>query len=534
VTAADGNLRWQALPVFPSSCESFVVPIWTNDEAWIFATGWGIARTDESGTKIVRFPRTGLRREQDPPEIAYLAALDDRGERALFARQGEPPSILENGAVRPCGGPGAERLQGAVSLGGGRLLVLADDGGRVGLFRANVDGDTMTRGDPVPLPPAKRVEWRSALFAASAEDERRRKEEAHIAAGSFDPSSLGFVGRGGTARLVDGRHGIGVTSTYAGHVAVLDKATLSARFAVRLPSLPTPPGQFDIFLLPLAKGAFVTLVANFRQTELVLLDDAGEVVAHRDEIGDRPLWGAVHGPILGRKGVVLQGLSEDETWSIAVPSLGMSKVDEEAFPIECGEGKTTRIVARASLRELRPHNWKLVRTVLGHIERHATLPTPDFRPTEAPPLPAGPERATGSPSLALQAQGSWSAGSGKDLELAFVLANTGGSLKGAYVEVGGPAVASIEGLEVACEGHRARLSEAGPTLRAELPALCMDPAFLRLPKGTPQPPVVPPMRLVVRVRGKKAGSGLLTVRVGPLGAKGYAGSALQGRVLTIS
>jgi hypothetical protein len=103
-----------------------------------------------------------------------------------------------------------------------------------------------------------------------------------------------------------------------------------------------------------------------------------------------------------------------------------------------------------------------------------------------------------------------------------------------YVEIGGEAVTG--GLVTAANadgnGATAAFAANGSVLRAELSAIVLDAGYADLkavPKGTPQPG----FDLALAVRGAKAGSALMTVRVGPLGAVGPAGSAMQGRGITI-
>ena len=86
---------------------------------------------------------------------------------------------------------------------------------------------------------------------------------------------------------------------------------------------------------------------------------------------------------------------------------------------------------------------------------------------------------------------------------------------------------------VKASAHGATATFKGP--RAELPELALEAAFeVDSNKKAPPPPPIEPRRVIVTIRGEKAGAGLLTVRVGPIGASGTSGSAMQGKTLTIA
>jgi hypothetical protein len=73
------------------------MPVWLGPSSWIVATGWGIARWDGTGYDIVRYSRTGMRADQDPPRLDVFAVLDDDGRAALIQRGGEEPSVWRIG-----------------------------------------------------------------------------------------------------------------------------------------------------------------------------------------------------------------------------------------------------------------------------------------------------------------------------------------------------------------------------------------------------------------------------------------------------
>jgi hypothetical protein len=148
----------------------------------------------------------------------------------------------------------------------------------------------------------------------------------------------------------------------------------------------------------------------------------------------------------------------------------------------------------------------------------------------------GVARAEGPAALALvaDAASSWTCSVGGDVALKLRVSNRGGPLKGMYIEIGGEAVSGglVTAGNAEGNGASAELVANGSVLRAELAAIVLDAGYADLkavPKGTPQPG----FDLALAMRGAKAGSALMTVRVGPLGAVGPSGSAMQGRGITI-
>jgi hypothetical protein len=162
---------------------------------------------------------------------------------------------------------------------------------------------------------------------------------------------------------------------------------------------------------------------------------------------------------------------------------------------------------------------------------------PDFRPPPPPADKPGLRRAEGPPTLAVAADVAipWRAAAGKEAALSLRVVNRGGPLRGVYVEVAGNAVTdrilSAAGAGVTGAGS-AEFSRRGSVLRAELPDVTLD-AGLADTKPKPPPEAEPSFHLVVRIRGERAGSSLMTIRVGPLGATGITGSAMQGRSFVV-
>jgi hypothetical protein len=106
------------------------------------------------------------------------------------------------------------------------------------------------------------------------------------------------------------------------------------------------------------------------------------------------------------------------------------------------------------------------------------------------------------------------------------------------VEVGGAALdgEGIVAVQSVSSGSDApvEFSSEGRTARAELPELSLTAGFVpaKDKKKNPTPPQ-PSEKVVVRLRAERPGTGLLTVRVGPLGSPDTRGSALSGRNVSV-
>jgi hypothetical protein len=172
-------------------------------------------------------------------------------------------------------------------------------------------------------------------------------------------------------------------------------------------------------------------------------------------------------------------------------------------------------------------------------------PPPKVPATPAPPpRPAEPKRAVGSPALGLLSDPRvpWRATEGGSIALELVLTNRGGPLKGAYVEVAGAGVTSdklVTARDVAVQGQpkaSAEFALKSGVARAELPGLSLEAGYAEVSgkkKSDVPPPPPPSLRLVVQLKGEKAGAALVTVRVGPLDPKETHGSALQGKSFVV-
>lgn len=180
--------------------------------------------------------------------------------------------------------------------------------------------------------------------------------------------------------------------------------------------------------------------------------------------------------------------------------------------------------------------------------REEELPEPEpvlvIPPEHGPIRPVELKRAVGAPALGLLSDPKvpWRAAQGGSATLELVLTNRGGPLKGAYVEVAGAGVTQdklVTPSNAAVQGQpksAAPFVVKGGVARAELPLLALEAGYVE-PTGKkktdfPLPPP-PSIRITVSLRGDKAGSALVTVRVGSLDAKEPRGSALQGKSFVV-
>ncbi|EYF00263.1 hypothetical protein [Chondromyces apiculatus] len=537
--------------------------IWAKGGAFVIATGWGVARCEGSVESIFRFPTDGLRRDQDPPDLLSFVMLDDDGRRALVQRHGEPPALWTDaeggGALTPCAPDG---ILGIAAAPGGPMVALTVDEiqgevRRIVLCPARLEDNRILLGAPLHFKNARRLEWSSALFREgrgwpehAARNSDNGDDDDDSGEPPFDPHALNVQGRGqwgpwwsGTVQLFANRFGVAVSSTYSGLVAVLDPRTLAVKLTVRVPVERT---QFQVFVLPVPEGALITLVANYRHTEFVFVDASGAVRAHRHQFGDDLSWGS-DGPGLAwneETALVSQALDDEQLHVLTLPALSARRFDKEpGYLIDCGSSDdgSIHLLARTERNYGRPHNWRLERwTRQGHRFASQDLPMPDFRRSSAPPTPPPAPRVEGTPALAVIADATttWRTGLDEQSTLLVQVSNRGGPVSGLWVEIGGQAITEARVLveDIALEsGPASGFVTRGNIARAELPAVSLEAGFeipAKLPEGE-APPQQPSLTLVLRVRGKRPGQALLTVRVGPRGGASTAGSGMVGKSFVV-
>ncbi len=531
--------------------------IWTNGESIVIATGWGVARRVGKDWRVARFPRGALKQNEEPPALVGFAMLDDAGERALVQREREPVSLWTagtgNGTFAPC--VGADGVLSVASSKPGSLALLtrtSDTPARVVLRKASMNGETLVPGEVIALPAAARSKWKSGMLKPGEGWPEDREAGPGDAAHRFDPRALNveYIASSGPswrarATLHANRHGIGLASTYSGVVAVLDPDTLAPRFAVRVPTL---QDQFEIFVLPLASGALVTLVANYRHAEFVLLDKKGASLAQRHTFGEDLAWGPTTAGIAWDDKTVLvnQSLTDDEIHALKLPDLAPKRHGKDpGVAIDAGTSLdgATHVIALAEAGGLQPAEWQLSRAKKNGAKwKSEALDMPDFKP---PPKPAAApahdaRRAEGSPSLGVIADTAtpWRAAVGQEVVLLVKIGNRGGAVSGLTIEVAGDAVE--KGLVEACDisldeaGSKSTFASARGAARAEIPVAKVQAAYLPSPAGAPKPPPQALLTLRLRVSAKKPGMALMTVRVGPGSGAPAAGSGMAGRSFVVT
>lgn len=520
------------------------MPVWLGGSSWIVATGWGVARWDGTKYEIHRFSRAGQRADQDPPALDVFAVLDEDGRAVLLQRAGEELSCWRigedgTGEITSCAGvvPRA-----AIGVGGGQIVAVVEhttDRARAVLRRATVVDGALQLGEAIALPPPAKAAWTSAHHpAGDGFPEDRKGDEVVTGAAPFEPAALGVRRADGNwvgeVRLTESPHGVAVTSSYSGVVAVLDRATLAPRMSVRVP---TRASQYRVFALAVPQGVLVTLVAG-KQTEYVLIGPGGEVIASCSLLGKEAAGAAESEGVLC--GETVEIASHDRLWTLALPTLRPRKHPggSDAYPIAHAitvDG--ARLVAYTEHDHERPHHWRLVHTPGGGGRRRGReVSMPDFRP---PPEPAGPvvaPRVVGPAALGLIADKiPWLATVGAEAELQLMLANRGGPVKGVYIELSGAAIEGkhIEPIEIASFEQVAKFTGSPP--RAELSTLALEPGYVeptgKRPRQAPPLPPPPSVPLTIRVRGVTPGNGLLMVRIGALAG---GATAMQGRGITVS
>jgi hypothetical protein len=271
----------------------------------------------------------------------------------------------------------------------------------------------------------------------------------------------------------------------------------------------------------------------------------GMVTAHRIKLG-RDAAAGLRAPLLvdDDTAVVTNAMTTPQVHELSLAELGAKRVTTSPFGGEVG------VIAHASTvdgaahvvaigdPDAPPHRWTLHRLVRSGGKLRATpLAMPDFRPPERM-QPTGPARHTGPASVGITAgSGVWTCAPGAEVDLTLSVTSKGGPAPGLWIELSGPAIDAglFEALAAVAGDCSASFERRGAVLRAELAGPPLEPAYVRatggrVAKGEQPDPV---STVAIRVRGAKAGDGLLMVRIGPMGIDGSGGSAMQGRTIRV-
>ncbi len=499
--------------------------LWTQGNATVVAMGRGLARLDEGDApQIWRWSTEGRGRRDEPPAPAAMAVLDDAGRDVLVVND-EQLWRWGGDAVAPRAIGRAPRAMCSVAVG--RAVFVEGAVGDAALVSVRFDADgSHHREAPLRLPPAVRVTGDLGLWTTAR------------------PSWE--TGDGAWALAVS-RHGVTATCAAAGLVVVLDGATLAPRHVWRVPSEP----EATLHAVALADATLVTMCIQGRHAALWLIDGAGAVIASRVKLG-RDLAAGVGAPLLLDDEAALVMHQAASVFEVALPALTARRATRSPFGGDVG------LVAHASARDgashvvavgdpLAPaHKLALHRLVRVAGKTVATpLALPDLRPPEDVPV-RGVERQRGPASVGVSAgtagaadgTGGWACTLGAEAALGLTVTSKGGPAPGLWIELSGPAVEAGHALPLGAKigETQAPFVRAGSGWRVEV-AAPLVPAFARalgngrLAKGDEPDPTC---AVELTVRGLGAGTALLIVRVGPLGAVGTAGAAMQGRSITVS
>lgn len=527
--------------------------LWTDGEAALVATGRGIARLG-GGDELVRFDDDVATRREEPAPPSFLAVVDG-GTRAWLGRNGDLFEWIAGEGVRASGAAprtavaiGGERLLAAVAEphADGRprtVLALMTRGKRGELARERlIPGLTAAppraRGELAPWPREK-LPWPEEAAPSSG-----------AAAARFDATALDVQdARGawrGEVRLHVNRHGIVATSSYSGAVIGLDPRTLAVAWSFRLPVQPAV--TTELHAITVADGSVVLVVCvDGKHAAVMRAGRDGVVSAHRVKLG-RDLCSGLRAPLLVDDDtvVVTNALTSPQVHELGLAELAAKRVTTSPF------GGEAALLAHASTADgtahlvaigdpdAPPHRWTLHRLVRTAGKLRATpLAMPDFRPPERM-QPSGPARHGGPASVGITAgSGVWTCAPGAEVDLTLSVTSKGGPAPGLWIELSGPAIDAglFEALEAVAGEVRAPFERRGSALRADLPGPPLEPAYVRatggprIAKGEMPDPI---STVAIRVRGAKPGDGLLMVRIGPTGADGATGSAMQGRTIRVA
>ncbi len=524
------------------------------------------------------YPRGGSPRRiawEEPPKKGGLG-LPRR--RVLAVAHGSHAWIGEGRGVRVVpldvddvrdAKPLGVRVLDAVSLSEGRVLVCAhlegDDGGAC--LRV-VDGRApdLAAAAPLAFPEPVKVEWPAGSVWKAGKETWPEKAKGADKAKLFAAVAPGHPQKDGgrffdSVVLTKSPHGVAGASVQNGVVFVMSPDGTAIQAALRMPT------HEDASIHPVrtAEGVLVTIVVNAKESALLHFTLDGRVLAHRSKIG-KSVAQAMSPPMLFGASVLVFDRSSDPVLlelglsdleikgKHGLPGLGAGEASiafaSDAVLVSDGEAALrVTIVAGAP-------NVDLLEAVSGGAkakkktdddlgiedeeESDTESEDEDDEETIAPIISSSRPRATGAPSLTLAEAASpsvWALASGATLNVVVGFANLGGLSKGVFVEVAGQAVLAglVAAGDVRIGATSTRLEKKGASFRAEVPAVELHAGLLPDPdeKRGKQPLYEGIHRANVTLDGLKAGSGLVTIRIGPMKAEPGRGSIVQGKTLAV-
>lgn len=517
--------------------------VWTNGGIHLVVDDRGLAiHREGAAPEMLRRFEGGSRKRGGTVGWAkrhILAVLDDgpMPERVIIGGDGRVMTLtLPEATPRVFDG----HILDAVGIGEGRALVClsrVDDDGerRAKLAFGESDDGELAIEEELELPKIAKIAWPGGIWQKGAEAWPENEEDSAI---ELEQLGVAWTGKDpgfffDPVILDRNAHGVAVAARYSGIVAVLRPGAKAIDFAVRVPTQP----EAEIFASATPKGVLVSLCIEGRESALLHLGKGGEVLGHVSKLGKELLRGT--GPVLlvtDDKALIYAG----GILEVALDSFEL-RTRGEALGIQVGgelcaatslDGATGMLGLGSSAHVIR-------RGGRGRVRVEALAPPPE---PVAPPPPPSMDTVKGPPALALaripEQTSAWESRKGESFAVELGFTSAGGAGKGVYVEVGGQALADglVSPKRVEIDDHVAEFAKKGGIARAELPAVALA-AALALPeprrRGPPLEPQPDPTRARVEFDAVKNGAGLLTVRVGPLGAEPGRGSALQGKRVVI-
>jgi len=521
------------------------------------------------------YPRGGAPRRitwEEPPKKGGLG-LPRR--RVLAVPSGDHAWIGEGRGVRVVSiakddvrdaSPLGVRVLDAIAIDGGRVLACAHLEGDDGACLRVVDGAApeFTKSEPLALPDPAKVEWPTGAIWKSGKEAWPEKEKGSDKAKLFKSIAPGYPQKDG-ARFFDSvvltrsPHGIAGASVQNGVVFAVAADGSSIEGAFRVPSQP----EAEIHPVRTKDGVLVSLIVGGRESAVLHVSLDGKVLAHRGKIGKALAHGMSPPMLFGETVLVFDRSGDPVLLELALadldvrgkhglPGLGAGQASiafaGEAVLVSDGEAALRVTVVGGA------PNVDLLEAVGGKAgakkkadddlglddEDEPEDDEDEDEPSALPLIPASRPRATGTPSLTLAEAASpsvWALAAGASLNVTVGFANLGGASKGVYLEVGGQAVLSglVSATDVRIGQTSTKFEKKGAAFRAEVPAVDLHAGLLPDPdeKRGKQPLYEGIHRANVTLQGSKAGSGLLTVRIGPLKAEPGRGSIVQGKTLVV-
>lgn len=471
------------------------------------------------------------------------------------------------------------RILDAIAVGGGRVLACAHLDGDEGAALRVVDGAApdFKAAKALKLPAVTKVEWPVGAVWAKGKEAWPEKDKENKGVALFDHVAPGHPQKDG-ARFFDsvvlthGPHGIAGASVQNGVVFALSADASAIVAAFRVPSAP----ETELHPVRTQDGIALTVVRDGKDAAVLHIALDGRVLAHRSKVGKANAVGMSPPMPFGDSIFVVDRQKSPVLLELAIADFEVrTKHDVPASAagaasVAFGEGLAMLSDGESALRVVVKNGGATVALVeaLGAGEaaaapaKKAKKVDDDLGLDEEEEESSGEEdaedededpiaafvamtrpRATGAPSLTLAEAASpstWALASSATLNVTVGFANLGGASKGVFVEVGGQAILSglVSATELRLGSTSTKFEKKGGAYRAEVPTielnagLLPDPDEKRVPGGK-QPLYDGIQRANVSLHGTKAGSGLLTVRIGPMKAEPGRGSIVQGKTLVV-